>query len=269
MAGTTAGPGPAHLRFAGQTVLVTGGGDGIGAAVARRFAAEGASVVVADVDDTAAERVAGELRATGARAGAVRCDVTSADDARRAVAAADALSGRLDVLVNNAGIGPFGNVTSHTEEEWDHVFAVNCKGGFLMAKHAVPLLRRGGGGSILFTASVGGLRGTMRLLAYTASKGAVLAMVRSMALDHGRHGIRVNAVCPGATRTPRWCADPPPVEEAFARATPVAERISTPDEQAAAFAFLASADAGFITGQMLVVDGGASTGMLVPHLADA
>jgi meso-butanediol dehydrogenase / (S,S)-butanediol dehydrogenase / diacetyl reductase len=255
-------------RFEGSVVLVTGGGDGIGAATARRFASEGASVMVADLSEERANAIAAELVAAGASAAAVRCDVTKSLDAKAAVEATEALFGRLDILINNAGIGPLGNVYSHTEEEWDMVFAVNCKGGFLMSKYAIPVMRKTGGGSVLFTASVGGFRGTMRFLAYTASKAAVLAMVRSMALDHGRHGIRVNAICPGATRTPRWAANPPPIEAEFARQTPVAERIATPEEQASAFAFLASPDAAFVTGQMITVDGGASLGQLIPMLAE-
>jgi NAD(P)-dependent dehydrogenase (short-subunit alcohol dehydrogenase family) len=259
---TSALAGALPRRFEGAAVLVTAGGDGIGAAVARRFAAEGASVMVADVDMAAAEKVAAELAESGSAAAAVQCDVSAAADAARAVAAADDAFGRLDVLINNAGIGPTGNVYSHTEDEWDRVFDVNVKGGFLMSKHAVPLIRRSGGGSILFTASVGGHRGTMRFLAYSASKAAVLQMMRCMALDHGRHGIRVNAVCPGPCRTPRWAEMAPPFEAEFARGTPVDERISTPEEQAAAFAFLASSDAAFITGEMITVDGGLSTGQL-------
>ncbi len=261
----TSTPSPAHplpRRFEGAVALVTAGGDGIGAAVARRFAGEGACVMVADADGASAARVAAELVDSGCSATPVHCDVSVAADAERTVAAVEAAYGRLDVLVNNAGIGPTGNIYSHTEDEWDRVFDVNVKGGFLMSKHAVPLMRRSGGGSILFTASVGGHRGTMRFLAYSASKAAVLQMMRCMALDHGRHGIRVNAVCPGPCRTPRWAEMAPPFEAEFARGTPLDERISTPEEQAAAFAFLASPDAAFITGEMITVDGGLSTGQL-------
>jgi meso-butanediol dehydrogenase / (S,S)-butanediol dehydrogenase / diacetyl reductase len=255
-------------RFAGQVVLVTGGGDGIGAATCRRFASEGASIVVADMNMTGAQSVADELTAAGYPALAIECNVAVASHAEQAIAATADRFGRLDVLVNNAGIGPMGNVYSHSEDEWDLVFDVNCKGGFLMSKAAIPLIRASGGGSILFTASVGGFRGTMRFLAYTASKAAVLQMVRSMALDHGRHGIRVNAICPGPVRTPRWIEMAIPIEAEFARTTPVAERISTPEEQAAAFAFLASSDASFISGQAITVDGGMSAGGYMPMLLE-
>ncbi len=249
-------------RFGGQVVLVTAGADGIGAATARRFGSEGASVVVADIDLDQARDVASEILAMGSRAIAVRCDVSVAAEDEAAVAAAVAEFGRLDVVVNNAGIGPFGNVLSLSEDDWSTVFDVNVKGGFLMSKYAIPALRASGGGSVLFTASVGGFRGTMRYVAYTASKAAVLQMVKSMALDHGRHGIRVNAICPGACRTPRWAVMNPPFEAAFAAATPIEDRISTPEEQAAAFAFLASKDASFITGHALTIDGGMSLGTL-------
>jgi meso-butanediol dehydrogenase / (S,S)-butanediol dehydrogenase / diacetyl reductase len=249
-------------RSAGRVVLVTGGGDGIGAAICRRFATEGAAVVVADARADTATAVADELRDNQHQSLAIECDVTSESSVQASIAATEERFGRLDVLINNAGIGPLGNVYSHSVEEWDRVFAVNCRGGFLMSKYAIPLIRSSGGGSVLFTASVGGFQGTMRFLAYTASKAAVLQMVRSMALDHGRHGIRVNAVCPGATATPRWVQMAPPIEAEFAAATPIAERIATPQEQAAAFAFLASDDAAFITGQLLTVDGGASLGKL-------
>jgi meso-butanediol dehydrogenase / (S,S)-butanediol dehydrogenase / diacetyl reductase len=255
-------------RFDGQVVLITAGADGIGAATARRFANEGASVVVADVDGVAAQVIVDELVSKGLKAAGITCDVSVAADAQAAVNYTESTYGRLDVLVNNAGIGPMGNVYSHTEDEWDRVFDVNVKGGFLMSKFAIPLMRKTGGGSILFTASVGGLRGTMRFLAYTASKAAIVQMVRSMALDHGRHGIRVNAICPGATRTPRWAANNPPMEASFAAATPVAQRIATPEEQAAVFAFLASKDASFISGQEITVDGGVSVGQMIPMLLE-
>ncbi len=255
------------MRLGGKVAIVTGAAAGIGRATALRFATEGASIVVADLRAPEAADVAAEILAEGGTAVSIGIDVSADADARAAVALAVDTYGRLDVVVNNAGIGATGSVVTLDEATWDRVWAVNVKGGFLLSKHAVPVLRRSGGGSILFTASDGGLQGTTGLLAYNASKAAVINMVRTMALDHARHGIRVNCVCPGPVDTAildGMLGQSGLTREVMGAGVPWEARVGRPEEIAEAFLFLASADAGYITGVALPVDGGMIAGMFNP-----
>jgi NAD(P)-dependent dehydrogenase (short-subunit alcohol dehydrogenase family) len=256
----------------GKVAIVTGAGSGIGEAVAHRLAADGASVVVADIDADAGERVAGAIRAEGGTAIAQAADVTVDDDARRLVTAALEELGGLDVLVNNAGIvAPQASVVELEERDWDRVWAVNVKGGYLCSKHAIAHMADNGGGVVLFTSSAAGLMGAQGQLLYCATKAALINLVKSMALDHGRQGVRVNCVCPGPTLTPTLLAELPS-EEALAQRSariPLDGGPAQPGEIAAVFSFLASDEASFVTGHAVVADGGLSAGMFMPRPAAA
>jgi NAD(P)-dependent dehydrogenase (short-subunit alcohol dehydrogenase family) len=230
------------------------------------MATAGADVAIVDRDASAARAVAAEAGALGVRALAVECDVAVPDSIVAAVGATVAELGRLDVAVANAGIGMQGNVDTLDVDAWDRLFAVNVRSLFVLAKHAVPHLRAAGGGSILATASLGAMLPANGTLAYSASKAAVVSMCRTLALDHGRDGIRVNCVCPGATRTPSLQAqfDQAGIDESFYAALVPLGSIAGPDDVAATFVFLASDAARHITGQAIIVDGGQQAGMFVP-----
>jgi NAD(P)-dependent dehydrogenase (short-subunit alcohol dehydrogenase family) len=224
--------------------LVTGAGSGIGAAVARRLAADGAEVIVADVSLAAAEAVAAEL---GGRA--LQLDVR--DEAQVAPAMAD-----LDLLVNVAGIGSTTSAPDTSLAVWEDVFAVNARGTFLCCKHAIPGMVARGGGSIVNVSSVAALIGLRNRAAYSASKGAVISLTRALAVDHVADGIRVNAVCPGTVDSPwvrRLVEDQGESLDALRLRQPMG-RLGTPEEIADAIAYLAAAE--FVTGSVLVIDGG-------------
>ena len=243
------------LRLDGKAAVVTGAGQGLGEAIARLFGSEGARLVLADLRAGPVGAVAAEIVASGGEATAVQVDVTSDDDCRRMIETAVDLYGGLDILVNNAGIAGKGTVTQVSEEKWDQVLAVNLKGVFLASRHAVPHMERAGSGSIVCISSVAGLVGEEGQVAYHASKHGVVGLVRSMALDHAGSGIRVNAVCPGALRTPLL---DPLSEERLARLNSkhAMGRIGEPEEVARTVLHLASDESSFITGSALVVDGG-------------
>jgi 2-keto-3-deoxy-L-fuconate dehydrogenase len=234
-------------RFQGKHALVTGAGSGIGEAVARALHAEGATVTLADLSD-AAGVVAAEL----AGSTAVQLDVR---DEAQIVAA---LPAAVDVLINCAGIGSTTNAPDTPLEVWENVFAVNARGTFLMCKHAIPIMRTRGGGAIVNVGSVAGLVGLKNRAAYSASKGAVLALTRALAIDHVAEGIRVNAVCPGTVDSPwvRRLVDDigESIEQLKAR-QPMG-RLGTPQEIAESILYLASDQAAFVTGSALVIDGG-------------
>ncbi len=235
-------------RLAGKRALVTGAGSGIGAAVARSLHTEGADVVLADAAVEGARLLAGEL---GDRAYAVELDVRDEQGVSEA-------TDELDVLVNVAGIGSTTNAPGTPVEVWDDVFAVNARGTFLCCKHAIPGMARRGGGSIVNIASVAGLVGLRNRAAYCASKGAVIAFTRALAVDHVAEGIRVNAVCPGTVDSPwvrRLVDDAGESLEALRARQPMG-RLGTPEEVAEAVLYLASDAASFVTGSALVIDGG-------------
>jgi NAD(P)-dependent dehydrogenase (short-subunit alcohol dehydrogenase family) len=239
-------------RFAGRRALVTGAGSGIGEAVARGLHAEGAEVVLADRAGDRVGALAGEL---GERAEALMLDVRDED----AVAAA---TGGLDVLANVAGIGSTTSAPDTALDVWEDVFAVNARGTFLCCKHAIPGMIERGGGAIVNMGSVAGLVGLRNRAAYCASKGAVIALTRALAIDHVGDGIRVNAVCPGTVDSPwvrRLVEDVGESLDALRARQPMG-RLGTTDEIAQAVLYLASDAAAFVTGSALVIDGGLTAG---------
>jgi NAD(P)-dependent dehydrogenase (short-subunit alcohol dehydrogenase family) len=236
------------LRFAGRRALVTGAGSGIGEAVARGLHAEGADVVLADLAGEHARAVAAEL---GDRAEPVQLDVRD-EDAVRAVAR------DVDVLVNVAGIGSTTTAPATPLDVWEDVFAVNARGTFLCCKHAIPGMVDRGRGAIVNMASVAALVGLRNRAAYCASKGAVVALTRALAVDHVGDGVRVNAVCPGTVDSPWVRRLVEEVGESLdaLRARQPLGRLGRPDEIAGAVLYLASDDAAFVTGTAFVIDGG-------------
>jgi meso-butanediol dehydrogenase / (S,S)-butanediol dehydrogenase / diacetyl reductase len=239
-------------RLEGKAAIVTGGGSGIGRAICTRFAAEGASVVVADIAGERAEEVAAEI---GGRA--VQGDVTVAADVSRIVEAA----GPVDVLVNNAGGGMNDDLLEIDEEAWDGDVALNLKSAFLCTKAVVPQMRERGRGAIVNIASVNGMA-FFANDAYSAAKAGVLQLTRSTAVRYGRFGIRANAIAPGTIRTPLWqerVDKQPAIFERLVRWYPLG-RVGEPEDVAAAAAFLASDEASWITGEVLRVDGGLLSG---------
>ncbi|HEY3879868.1 MAG TPA: SDR family NAD(P)-dependent oxidoreductase [Trebonia sp.] len=251
-----------YQRFTGKAGIVTGAGMGMGAAIARALAAEGAAVAAFDLDGAAAEKVAAEINSAGGRAIAVAGSVTSAADARRAVDEAVAAFGGLDLLVNNAGVVIYGEVPDYAEQDWDTVVGTNLKGQFLMCKYAIPRISQRGGGAIVNMASVQAVASQREVASYAASKGGVVSLTKSLALDHARNGIRVNCVLPGSVRTPmlRHAAelaegDPEQTIETWGRIHPRGTVIE-PEEIASVVLFLLSSDASAMTGSAVVADAG-------------
>ncbi len=251
----------AGRRLQDKVAVVTGAASGFGAGIARRFAAEGAAVVAADLDEAAGQEVVGEIAGAGSRATFVACDVTERDAVKHMVQTAVGAYGRLDLLVNNAGYSHVNQpMTETSESDFDRVYAVNVKAIYLAALEAVPLLRRQGGGCILNTSSTAALRPRPGLTWYNGSKGAVNTITKSMAAELAPDRIRVNAICPviGATgmlETFLGAPDTPELRAKFIATIPLG-RMSEPADIAAAALFLASDEAEFITGACLEVDGG-------------
>ena len=237
-------------RLAGKVALITGTASGIGAAAVKVFRDEGAEVVAADVADGAAIAVA-------AGAAFVRCDVSRAADCDAAVAEAVKRFGGLDILWSNAGIEVDKILTETTEAEWDRVLDVNLKGTFLLCQAAIPAMRQRGGGAILATASVNGFTTEPKLAAYCASKGGLIMLMKPVAIDYGRDGIRANAICPGwveTAMTTSFLASPE--NRKWGDGLQPRGKVGRPEEIARVAAFLASADASFVNGAAVTVDGG-------------
>jgi NAD(P)-dependent dehydrogenase (short-subunit alcohol dehydrogenase family) len=247
------------MRLAGRVALVTGAGSGIGEATARRFVAEGAIVAVNDVDPERTRAVAGALEKAGGRALAVPANVTRRDEVEAMVARVVGELGRLDVLINNAGINRDAMSHKMTEEQWDQVLAVNLKGTFLCAQAALPKMRERGWGRVVNTSSVGAL-GNIGQANYAASKAGVIGLTKTLALEYAKYGVTVNCVAPGAVLTAMLAGVPAPIREKITAQIPMG-RIADPAEIAGVHVFLASEDASFITGQVLFVDGGMSVGI--------
>ncbi|HEY5657668.1 MAG TPA: SDR family NAD(P)-dependent oxidoreductase [Myxococcota bacterium] len=253
------------MRLSGKVALITGGTSGIGAATAALFAREGAAVTITGRSEGRGRKVVEEIERDGGLALFVRGDVCVAADCRRAVDETVAAFGRLDVLFNNAGVFVANDVIDCSEEEWDLQVDVSLKGTFLMSKVALPHMIAQGSGSIINNSSGWGLVGGDRAVAYCAAKGGVVVMTKAMAIDHGRHGVRVNCVCPGDTVTPMERQDAEhrgmtwDAYVAGASARPLG-RMGEPDEIARAALFFASDESSFVTGAILPVDGGGVAG---------
>jgi NAD(P)-dependent dehydrogenase (short-subunit alcohol dehydrogenase family) len=254
------------MKLRGKVALITGGGTGIGTAVAQRFVAEGAKICITGRRKEMLDKVARALPS-----GSVSTcpgDVTKVEDVERMVAKALAFEGRLDVVVNNAGIDPGGTVADLDPELWRKVIEINLTGPFLVMKASIPHLIKGGGGSIINISSLGGLRCLPGMPACCTSKAGLIMLTKQAALDYGRFKVRCNAVCPGATRTEM-------LEEALSPLTQTLRtdvdgvfkcissnvplhRVAAPDEVSGGCVFLASDDSSFMTGSVLLLDGGAS-----------
>jgi 2-keto-3-deoxy-L-fuconate dehydrogenase len=253
------------FRLDKKIAVVTGAGSGIGEQTARLFAQQGAHVVLADVRVDAAERVASDIRAEGGRAQAQQLDVANEAQVSATMAQVVATEGRLDILVNNAGISHVGNILETSLDDWERVMRVNARGVFLCAREGVRqmLAQSPGGGVIINMSSVAATIGIERRLPYCASKGAVLALTRSIAIDFVTQGIRCNAICPGTVQTPfvdgylarNFAGREDEVRQQLHARQPIG-RMGRPDEIASAALYLASDEAAFVTGSALVIDGG-------------
>ncbi len=256
------------MKLQGKVALITGAGAGIGRETSLLLAAEGASVVAVDVNLDAASKTVADIGAVGGAAIAVKADVSVDADCREMVATAESTFGRLDVMFNNAGISHADddNAMTTTEEVWDLTFAINVKGVFLGCKYGIPAIMRAGGGSIINTASFVAIVGAATpQLAYTASKGAVLAMTRELAVIHAKENIRVNALCPGPLNTELLMKylDTPEKKNRRLVHIPMG-RFGEAAEMAKAVLFLASDDSSFVTGTDFMVDGGLTAAYVTP-----
>jgi NAD(P)-dependent dehydrogenase (short-subunit alcohol dehydrogenase family) len=255
-------------RVMGKVALVTGGASGIGRGAAEKLAAEGASVVITDIQDHLGEEVVAGINKAGGKAEYLRHDVTDETAWETVIATVKARHGRLDILVNNAGIGIGGSVLDMTLDAWRRQTAVNLDGVFLGVKHAIPLMRESGGGSIVNISSVAGLKGAPMLAGYCATKGGVRLFTKAVAMEcaNAKDGIRVNSVHPGIIETPIWTTviggeagtnAPPDLDAMSEMAVPLGVK-GVPEDIANGILWLASDESRYVTGAELVIDGGLS-----------
>ena len=248
-------------NLSGKAMVVTGGGGGIGGATCRRFAEEGAKVAVFDMNLEAAQKVADEINSQGGVAQAFKCDITSRADVDAAVAATESALGPIAVLVNNAGWDVFKPFVKTVPDEWDKLIAINLVGALHMLHAVLPGMAERRYGRIVNVASDAARGGSSGEAVYSACKGGLVALSKTLAREHARQGITVNVVCPGPTDTAllagvaEGARDPAKLLEAFRSAIPLG-RLGQPDDLASAIAFFGSDDAGFITGQVISVSGG-------------
>lgn len=252
------------MRLGNKVAIITGAGSGIGRATALLFAREGVKVVVADSDPEGGKETADLIEKDRGKATFVQVDVSKARDAKRMVKTALDTYGTLDILVNNAGVYGQGDVVNTTEDEWHRILGVNLTGVFLCSKYAVAAMVETGGGAIVNVASEAGLVGIGNQVAYNVSKGAVIALTKSMALDFAPDNIRVNCVCPGRTLTPlvekviTEAEDPDAMRRTLSEDRPLG-RMGRPEEIAAGILFLVSEECAYATGSILSIDGGYTT----------
>jgi NAD(P)-dependent dehydrogenase (short-subunit alcohol dehydrogenase family) len=252
----------AELLSLDRTVaVVTGAASGIGRGIAQRLAEMGATVAILDIDDTKGHAAAQEIERDGGRAVYLSADVRSRSDCQRAVQQVISELGRIDILCNNAGVAIRKDLASLSEDEWDLALDVTLKSVYLLSREVIPHMMRAGGGAIINTGSGWSLKGGPKAAAYCAAKGGVLNLTRAMAIDYGKHNIRVNCVCPGDVDTPLLQSEcqqlgQDPVQFMRSAADRPLARVGTPDDVANAVLFLASKMSAWITGAHLVVDGG-------------
>ena len=254
------------FSLSGKTAVITGGGSGIGKAIAVTFAKQGAHVELLDLDEAAGESVVNEILATGGSAAFQRCDVSSAAQAAAAIESVWTKRGKLDILVNNAGIAHVGDVMSTSEEDLDRIYRVNVKGVANCLKVGVEKMVAQGGGVILNMCSIAAQMGIAERFAYSMSKGAVLSMTYSVAQDYLKHDVRCNALCPGRVQTPfvdgfikkNYPGREEEMFEKLSKTQPIG-RMGQPEEIAAAALYLCSDEASFITGVAYPIDGGSLT----------
>lgn len=245
------------MNLTDKVAIITGGAHGIGAAIARVFVARGAKVLIGDILDGEGNALASELNAgkPAPCAHYLHFDVTKEGDWKKAVELAENVFGRLTTLVNNAGVPGRAGVVDTTDEQWDLTVDTDLKGTWLGMKMCIPALKRGGGGAIVNTSSNYALVASGRAAAYHSAKAGVLSLSRAAAVEYARDNIRVNAVLPGITETPRSATLPPDWRKELVERTPL-NRLAHPDEVATAYAYLVSDDASYVTGTSIVVDGG-------------
>lgn len=245
------------MRLRDRVAIITGAGCGIGRATALLFTREGAKVVVADCDSEAGKQTVRLIRENKGEASFVKVDVSKASDAERMVRKAIDEYGRLDIVFNNAGIGgPLASIIDYSEADWDRVIAVNLKGVFLSSKYALPAMLKGGKGVIINNASIAGLVGVRHVAGYSASKGGVVQLTKTMALEYASGNIRVNCICPGLINTPILLGlGEEAIRKLSTKGQPLG-RLGEPEEIAQAALYLASDESSFITGTILAVDGG-------------
>jgi NAD(P)-dependent dehydrogenase (short-subunit alcohol dehydrogenase family) len=243
-------------RFEGKSVLVTGGGSGIGRATAERFAKEGARVMVADINVEGAEKTAADIQKQEGDAIATRLDVSDPVSAKAAMDLTVSRFGKLDVLASVAGVGGFKRTLEVTMDDWNRMIGINLTGSFLMAQNALPHVLKTKG-AIVFVASIAGIKSHPYSAAYCASKGGVVQLAKALAVEYARKDVRVNCVCPGGVETPMIGQFQIPEggsQQQIMRIAPIVNRMARPDEVASAIAFLASSDASYVNGATLVVD---------------
>ena len=251
-------------RLEGKVAVITGGAGGIGSAAAKVFASEGAVVVIADLDVRKGNALAQEITAEGGVCHFQKCDVADGASVRAVLGFCEETLGGLDIIYNNAGIylaGKDGRLTEIAEEIWEKVLAVNLRSVFLFCKYGIPLLQKRGGGSIINTASSAGMIGIPNCDAYTATKGAIVQLTKSLAAEYGRYNIRTNCISPAAIMTPMVRESNPPDsddfdEKAFLHLRTPLRRYGTPEEIAKIALFLASEDATYLNGAIIAADGG-------------